>query len=546
MLTLFGYQITEKLYESQNSIVYRGYQEIQNQSVILKMLKQAYPSPEKIAWFKREYEITKNLNLRGVVEVYSFEHDQNCWVMVVEDFDGESLERLMPSLQFTLAEFLPLAIEIVDILAQVHQRHIIHKDINPSNIVLNPKTSQLKVIDFGISTILSRENSTLRNPNKLEGTLAYISPEQTGRMNRTVDYRTDFYSLGATFYQLLTGQLPFKTINAIELVHSHIAKQPNPPHELKPEIPQPLSEIVMKLMAKNVEDRYQSAYGLKVDLQECYRQWQSTGHITQFSLSQHDVSDKFQVTQKLYGRGEEINTLLACFERVSKGSSEMMLVSGYSGIGKSALVQEVYKPITRQQGYFIWGKFDQFQRDIPYYSLVQAFRSLAQQLLTETQAQIDTWREKLLAALHDNGQVIIDVIPEIELIIAPQPTVSDLAPTEAQNRFNRVFQNFIRVFTQSEHPLVIFLDDLQWADRASLQLIQLLMTAPESHYLFIIGAYRDNEVSEAHPLMLTLDEIYKAKGIVNHIHLTPLGLMQCQSVDCRHCQVFTGGDFTTS
>ncbi|MDJ0734541.1 MAG: AAA family ATPase [Nostocaceae cyanobacterium] len=519
-----GYKLIEKLCESQNSIIYRGYQQANNQSVILKILKQAYPPPEKIAWFKREYEITKNLNLRGVVDVYSLENQENCWVMVVEDFGGESLEKLLPNQGFSLAEFLFLAIEIVDILGHVHQMQIMHKDINPSNIVFNPKTSQIKLIDFGISTILSRETPCLRNPNQLEGTLAYISPEQTGRMNRVIDYRTDFYSLGATFYHLLTGQLPFEIVNVMELVHSHIAKQPHPPHELKPEIPQQISDIVMKLMAKNAEDRYQSAYGLKLDLQQCYRQWLSTGEISQFFLGQQDISDRFLVAQKLYGREKEIQALLAGCERVSQGSSEMMLVSGYSGIGKSTVVQEVYKPVTQQQGYFISGKFEQFQTDIPYYSLAQAFRSLVRQLLTESESQIAVWREKLLVALHENGQVIVDLIPEIELIIGSQPPMSELAPTEAQNRFNRVFLSFIQVFTQPENPLFLFLDDLQWADRASLKLIQLLMSAPDNHYLFVIGAYRDNEVNETHPLMLTLEEIYKAKVIVNHIHLTCLDL----------------------
>jgi serine/threonine protein kinase len=545
MPTILDYQVTDNLYESNNSIVYRGYRLTDNQSIVLKMLKQAYPPPEKIAWFKREYETTKNLNLTGVVDAYSLENHQNRWVMVLEDFGGESLEKLIQRKRFTLAEFLPLAIEVVDILAQVHQQHIMHKDINPSNIVLNLTTGQLKLIDFGISTVLSRENPTLRNPNRLEGTLAYISPEQTGRMNRGMDYRTDFYSLGVTFYKLLIGQLPFPTTDAMELVHAHIAKQPTPPYELQPEIPQSLSEIVMKLMAKNAEDRYQSAYGVKADLEECYRQWQSIGCIASFSLGQQDISDRFQIPQKLYGREEEIDTLLAGFERVSQGASELMLVAGYSGIGKTALVKEVYKPIARQRGYFISGKFDQLHRDIPYDSLVQAFRSLVGQLLTESEAQIFSWREKLLVALGENGQVIVDVIPELELIIGPQPVVSELAPTESQNRFNWVFQNFILVFTQASHPLVIFLDDLQWADRASLQLIQLLMTLSDSHHLFVIGAYRDNEVSEAHPLMLTLDEICKAKGGSKSYPLDSLKLTQHQSIDCRYCSLLTTGSSTT-
>ena len=524
MLSIPGYQITEKLYESSNSLVYRGYWQVNEQPVILKMLKDAHPSPEKIAWFKREYETTKSLNLAGVVNVYSLEHDHNCWLLVLEDFSGESLARLMQSRQFTLTEFFCIAIQSVEILGQVHQQHIVHKDINPSNIILNPKTGQLKLIDFGISTVLLRENTVIRNPNQLEGTLAYLSPEQTGRMNRGIDYRTDFYSLGASFYELLTGQLPFETTDAMELVHSHIAKQPVQPHEIKQEIPLPLSKIVMKLMAKNAENRYQSTYGLKVDLEECHRQWKQMGYIDPFPLGQYDVSDRFQIPQRLYGRVQETNTLLAGFERVSQGKSEVMVVAGYSGIGKSVLVQEIHKSITRQRGHFISGKFDQYQRDIPYASLVQAFRSLIEQLLIDNEEQIAIWKEKLLAALDINGQVIIDVIPELELIIGCQTAVPELGPIETQNRFNLMFQNFIRVFAQPERPLVLFLDDLQWADRASLQLVHLLMTTGNSNYLYVIGAYRDNEVSEAHPLRLTLDEIYQAGGIINYIYLTPLKL----------------------
>ncbi|MEG5038830.1 MULTISPECIES: AAA family ATPase [unclassified Microcoleus] len=541
LATFLSYQMTEKLHESANSIVYRGRRIEDKQPLILKMIKETYPLPEKIALFKREYEITQNFNLPGVVNAYSLENDQHRWVMVLEDFGAKSLDQLIQARQFTLTEFLSLAIQVVNILGQLHQQHVIHKHINPSNIILNQITGQLKLIDFGISTALSRENSTFRNPNFLEGTLAYISPEQTGRMNRDIDYRTDFYSLGVTFYELLTGQLPFPSQDALELVHCHIARQPTPLQEHKPDIPPALSEIVLKLMSKNAEDRYQSAYGLKADLDKCLQQWQAKGQIDPFPLRQQDVSDKFQIPQKLYGREREINTLLTAFDRVSQGTSETMLVSGYSGIGKSALVQEIYKPITRQRGYFISGKFDQFQRNIPYASLIQAFRSLVLQLLMESEADIATWREKLLAALGFNGQVIIEVIPEVELIVGLQPAIPELPPAEAQNRFNLVFQNFIKVFTRQEHPLVLFLDDLQWADGASLKLIDLLMTAADSEYLFLIGAYRDNEVSTVHPLMLTLDEIEKAKVTVNRISLSPLGLPDITELinDIFHCKPAT-------
>ncbi len=539
MLTISGYQITEQLHESANSLIYRARRLSDNQAVVLKILKQDYPPPEKIAWFKREYETTQNLNnIKGVVDVYGLESEQNRFFIILEYFGATSVDRLKLAGQMPLTDFLTLAISVTEILGQLHQRYLIHKDINPSNIILNTTTKQLKLIDFGISTVLSRENATFSNPNLLEGTLAYLSPEQTGRMNRAIDYRTDFYSLGVTFYELLTGQLPFPMPDALEVVHCHIARQPVPPHSLKSELPQVISDIVLKLMAKNAEERYQSSYGLKADLADCLRQWQTAEQIEPFPIGRSDVSDRFEIPQKLYGREAEIATLMAGAERVSQGATEMMLVAGYSGIGKSALVQEIYKPLTRQRGYFIAGKFDQFQRDIPYASLIQAFQSLMRQLLTESKAAIATWQEKLINALGPNGQVIIEVIPEVERIIGPQPPIPNLGPTEAQNRFNLVFQNFINVFTQPEHPLVMFLDDLQWADGASLKLIQLLMTTPDSHYLFLMGAYRDNEVSLGHPLMLTLDDIKKAKALVNTMTLSPLTLRHLTELmtDIFHCQ----------
>ena len=537
MITLLGYQILNLIYESPNSLVYRSIRERDKQAVILKVLKEDYPTSAELTRYKQEYEIIRSLNLAGVIRAEALEKYQNTLILVLEDFGGESLQILIPNQRFTIKKVLSLAIKIAEVLGELHAINIIHRDINPSNIVFNPETDQLKLIDFGLSTVLSRENTTFRNPNVLEGTLAYISPEQTGRMNRSLDYRTDFYSLGATFYELLTNQLPFDTTDAMELVHCHIAKQPVPPHELNSEIPKAISNIVMKLLAKTAEKRYQSAWGIKADLEECLFQLQSNGQVSDFPLGRHDISDKFQIPQKLYGREAEVETLLTAFERVSgqerlttdngqltTNKSEMMVVAGYSGIGKSVLVQEIYKPITQQRGYFISGKFDQFQRNIPYSAVVSAFSDLVQQLLTETEAQLSDWREKLLAAVGVNGQVVIDVIPEVELIIGKQPIVQKLAPAESQNRFNLVFQNFIRVFTQPEHSLVIFIDDLQWADTASLKLIKLLMTAPNSQCLFLIGAYRDNEVSAAHPLMLTVDEIQQSGGIVNQIFLAPLCL----------------------
>ena len=521
-----GYQVIAKIYESDNSLVYRAIRHQDTQPIILKILKEDYPTPSELTRYKQEYEITRSLNLDGVVKAYDLQRYQNSLVMLLEDFGGESLKLLMAQRQFTLEECLAIAIEIAAHLGGIHAANVIHKDINSSNIVYNPQTGQVKIIDFGISTILSRENPAIRNPDRLEGTLAYISPEQTGRMNRSVDYRTDFYSLGVTLYELLTHQLPFEVTDAMKLVHYHLAQQPVPPHLVKGQeaCPKAVSDLVMKLMSKTAEERYQSAWGLKADLETCLHQLQTCGQISQFPLARQDIYERFQIPQKLYGREKEVAQLLSTFERVSQGTAEMVLVSGHSGIGKSALVNEIHKPITRQRGYFISGKFDQFKRDIPYASLIQAFQELIRQLLSESEAQLEVWKKKLLAALGSNGQIIIDVIPEVELIIDQQPTIPQLGATESQNRFNLVFQKFIGVFTKKEHPLVIFLDDLQWTDLASLKLIERLMTDPDSQYLLMVGAYRDSEVSATHPLRLTLEEIHKAGTQIGYLTLQPLTL----------------------
>ncbi|MEG4233653.1 ATP-binding sensor histidine kinase [Microcoleus sp. Pol11C3] len=524
MINLAGYEITSQIHETNNSLVYRGLRKQDNQPIILKFLKQDYPMPASLVRYKQEYEITRNLNLESVPKTYSLERYQNSLVIIFEDCGGESLKLLLASQKLTLEDFLLIAIKITRALGQIHQHNIIHKDINPSNIIINSTTGVVQIIDFGISTVLTRENPTLKNPNVLEGTLSYISPEQTGRMNRAIDYRTDFYSLGVTFYELLGGQLPCDYSDAMELVHCHIAKQAVPPHKINPEIPKVVSDIVMKLLEKMAEARYQSAWGIIADLEECLEQLQATGTIVDFPIAQKDITDKFQIPQKLYGREREIETLLAAFERVSNGTTEIMLVSGYSGIGKSALVQEVYKPITKARGYFIAGKFDQFQRNIPYSAIVKAFQSLVKQLLTESETQLNSWKEKLLAAFGDNGQIIIDVIPDVELIVGKQPPVQELGATEAQNRFKLVFQKFIRVFGSIEHPLVIFLDDLQWADSATLKLLQVMMADEETKYLFLMGAYRDNEVSQTHPLIMTLEGLQNQGATINHITLTPLDI----------------------
>ncbi len=541
MKIILGNQIDSTLHEGAETIIYRGQRAIDESATILKVLKAEYPTLEAITRLKHEYQIRQNLNSKQIVKAISLETFDNRLGLILEDFGGESLGKLLERETLSLRVILNIAIQIVKALAYLHQNQIIHKDIKPSNIIINSQTKQVKLTDFGIATKLNKENPQFNNPNCVEGTLAYMSPEQTGRMNRTLDYRTDFYSLGITLYEMLTGQLPFHSSDPLEIVYSHIAIQAIPPHQINSDIPPAIAEVVMKLMAKNAEDRYQSASGLLADLEICLHQLETTGEIIDFIPRRLDVLSQLLIPQKLYGREEQVNELLAAFERVGAGSpesllpnqntekfahsqSELMLVSGYSGIGKSAVVNEVSKPITRSKGYFISGKFDQFKRNIPYASLIQAFNSLLRQLLTESAAAIETWRTKILTALGTNGKVIADVIPEVELIVGKQPEVLELGPIESQNRFNRVFKEFISVFTQKEHPLVIFLDDLQWADSATLKLMQTLITDPDRQCLLLIGAYRDNEVSPTHPLIQTVEEIEKTGTIVNNIVLQPLDL----------------------
>ncbi|MBD3887086.1 PAS domain S-box protein [Phormidium tenue FACHB-886] len=530
MITLPGVTIHSKIYESLASLVYRGIREQDNCAVIAKVLKQDYPSPQDLTRYRQEYEITRFLNIEGVVKAYSQQDYQRTLVLLLEDFGGESLECWMrQQLGFSpmpLPTFLRLAIAITDTLGKIHAAHVIHKDINPGNIVFNPRTGVVKIIDFGIATRFSRTNPTFKSLHLLEGTPAYLSPEQTGRMNRMLDYRTDFYSLGATFYELLTGQLPFPTRDLLELVHCHIARPPTPPHELNATIPQPVSNLILKLMAKNAEDRYQSAWGIKADLERCAQQLAEMGQINTISLGLQDVSEQFRIPQKLYGREAEIAALWVAFDRVAerKAVREMMLVSGYAGIGKTALVQELHKPITAKHGYFIWGKFDQFRRNIPYSAIIDALQKLVQQLLGEPNEQVEVWRSRLLNALGSNGQIIIDVIPEVEFIIGKPPLVPEVGATEAQNRFNLTFQRFVRVFCAKEHPLVIFLDDLQWIDAATLKFIELILLDEQTQSLFLIGAYRDNEVTPTHPLILTLESLRNQGAMLQDIILTALTL----------------------
>lgn len=529
-----GYKILEAVSESTQTVIYRALRLVDNTSVLLKTPKTRFPSPKELALLKYEYDLTTELTIEGVVQALGWIESVHRPVLILEDFGGYPLSQQYWPNDLDLTTFLHIAMRLAQILGDIHQRHIIHKSLTPQHILFNPKTDQFKITNFSLASQLAQESQAITDLRVLASSLTYVAPEQTGRMNRLVDYRTDFYALGVIFYELLTGQPPFLFDNPLQLVYAHIAKEPIPPATLRPNLPLPLSNLTLKLLAKMAEDRYQSGYGLSFDLSRCLDEWQATQTIVPFNLGQQDISGRFQIPQKLYGRESELQTLLAAVERAgaTPGPNQaqqagLLLVAGYSGVGKSALVKEVHKPLAwqEQHGYFITGKFDQFERNIPYGAVIQAFQDLVQQLLTEPEVEVQRWRNRLLQAVGPNAQVITEVIPNVELIIGQPPPVPTLPPAEAQNRFKLVFQHFIQIFSRPRQPLIIFLDDLQWADSATLDLLPLLVTNPHLSNLLVIGAYRDNEVHAAHPLLRTLVELEKTGAQVDRISLGPLDMV---------------------
>ncbi|WP_434685483.1 PAS domain S-box protein [Pseudanabaena minima] len=519
-LTIQGYRPEHQIYAGSRTIVYRGISIADRQPVVLKILRSDRPTHQDLLRLRNHYTIAQRLNSQGIAKPIGLENYGNGYVLVMPDEGYRSLSDYISGNPLDLTEVLAIAIQLATILDDLHHQCVIHKDINPSNILIEPITKQIKLTDFGLATLLPHQTQILVSTNILEGTLAYMAPCQTGRMNRGIDYRCDFYALGVTLFELLTGQLPFKSDDPLEIVHCHLAKPAPLVSELKPEIPEAIAQIVFKLMAKDAEARYQSALGLKHDLEVCLNQLNQTGSITEFTIGAKDLSDRFTIPEKLYGRESEVASLLATFDRVSAGNSELMLVAGSSGIGKTVVINEIQKPIVQKHGYFIKGKFEQYNRNIPFSAFVQAFRNLIGQLMSKSDHQLKVWRTKILDAVGENGQVIVEVIPELEGIIGSQPNVIELSGNAAQNRFNLVLQKFIQVFATPEHPLVMFLDDLQWADLSSLRLMQLLMQ--DARYLLMVGAYRDNEVSPVHPLMMTISEMIKTGVTVNTITLQAL------------------------
>ncbi|MER9235010.1 AAA family ATPase [Mesorhizobium sp. M0622] len=492
-------------------------------AVLVVQFAAEHPPPASLARLAHEYGLRDELDSSWAVRPLELGSERGRSVLVLEDPGGEPLDRLLGA-PMEVGRFLPLAIGIVVAVGKLHQRGLIHRDLKPANIVVNCPDGQVRLTGFGLASRLQRERQSLGPPETIAGTLAYMAPEQTGRMNRSVDSRSDLYSLGATLYQILTNHLLFAAADPMEWVHCHIASKPVPPGKRRKEIPGAISAIIMKLLAKTPEDRYQSAAGLEIDLRRCLAAWETERRIDAFPLGEHDTAGRLLIPEKLYGRADEVDALLAAFDRIVKGGApELVLVSGYSGIGKSSLVNELHRVLVQPRGLFASGKFDQYKRDIPYSTLVQAFQNIVRSILVKSDAELARWRDALLEAFGPNGRLMVDLIPELKFIIGEQPPVLELEPQQAQKRFQLVFRRLIGVFASPEHPLALFLDDLQWLDAATLDLLEDLLTRPDVRHLMLIGAYRDNEVDFAHPLMRKLEAIRKAGAMVQDIVLAPLG-----------------------
>ena len=545
-----NFKIIACIYDSNTTKIFRCIQKSDNLPVIVKMLNQEFPSNETIDNFQHEYRIARNLNFDGIIKMYALQQVNKRFIIVMEDFDAVSLQEIISHKQLPLKSALHVAISICTILGKVHEKSIVHKDINPGNILINRASNIVKLIDFGLASEIKTHNKKL-DSDKIQGTLSYMAPEQTGRMDRSVDYRSDYYAFGVSLYEMITGRLPFVTKDPLRLIHCHIAKSPLTPHNLNLDIPQSLSNIVMKLIAKNPEDRYQNMNGIKADLEQCLNQLKEKGSVSDFSIGQHDIPQHFQLPDKLYARDQECKTLLAICQRIFSNHpeshsvnneclSEMVMIKGEIGLGKTALV-EYFKNVCQQscpdnQIFFISGKNNRFSNNTPYSGLVSAFSELSRHILKMDEPQLLIWRQKLKSALGDNGQLIINVIPEIEWIIGEQPAIDNLSSKELQNRFEYVFHKFIMTFAEFDNPLIIFIDDLQWIDKASLKLIQLILTN-QSNVLLFIGAYRPGKLHDNHILFQTINDVKSQNITLTNISLHPLSHTHIKQLICDtfHC-----------
>jgi predicted ATPase/class 3 adenylate cyclase len=517
-----GFRVLEELASAETStLLYRGVRLADEMPVVLKILRNAYATALERASFQWEYDLLHNLSTPGVVHAHDLTSYEGCPVIVLQEVGDQSLADVLRVRPFALGEALECAVQLAGTLDQLHRAGTLHRGLSPSCVVFS-KTGQAILTDFSHATDHSGLRPAPRAVGLMAGRLAYMSPEQTGRINRSVDDRSDLYSLGVILYQMLTGVVPFPGNDPLALIYAHLATRPTPPIDANPAIPSVLSAIIVKLMAKNAEDRYQSALGLKADLEECLRQWRANGAVAFFQLGRRDLPRELRIPERLYGRERESADLMAAVDRAGLGVSELLLVSGPPGIGKTSLVNEVHRVLAQRRGSFISGKIDPLQRTVPYAALAQALRSKVEQVLTSSPSEVAIWRDRVLQALGPNAGVVSEVVPELKRILGEQAPAPSVTPRETQNQLHLAFRQFFQVLARPEEPLVLFLDDIQWADTALLGLMQSVLAIGEQS-LLVIGAYRENEVSSVHPLAQTVDEIRKEGVRVSEVRLKPLG-----------------------
>ncbi|MBS3758346.1 MAG: AAA family ATPase [Desulfobacterales bacterium] len=539
MESIQDYRIIDKIHERPGATCYRGQKTADSEPCFIELVNAAHATPSEIARFKYAYEKVTKLDSSGVFQTHEvFEH--NGYIAIVaEPFYGMPLyKRFTPGDMDTIT-FLKVAIDLSRTLGDIHSQGVTHLSITPETIFCDESGEVLKLHDFGAYGTISRIKEEIYDPWVIRHVLPYMAPEQTGRINQPVGYEADIYALGVVLYELLTGKPPFLSDDPIEIIHSHIARQPVAPAEKKPGVPAVLSDIVLKLIAKAVEDRYQSGYGVMVDFKKCAHQLEKNGKISGIELARQDGAVGFNKTGKLFGREAEINRLMMAFDRVAGGGNEVFLVSGRAGIGKSSLINEIQKPVVAKRAYFIVGKAEQYKRDIPYYPIIQAFKEFAHQVMCETDTQINALKNRILTAIGVNAGLLLHIIPELEPVIGKQPALTLLGPEESRRRFNFVFKEFVKKCASPENPLVIFVDDLQWADAASLEFLRMLAVEPGTSHLLIIGAYRDNAMDASHPLLSSIDKAEKDGAILNTLALSPLSAENVNQLvaDLMRCDV---------
>lgn len=505
-MVIEGFTGFVEIYNGHQSKIYKGYQQGSKNVVSIKIPTSEFPEPRQLSALAREYDVLSTLSGDGIPTPYNYYEIKNSAVMIREWIEGQSLREYQDNSIISTLGALEIAIELARILSLVHRQNFCHRDISPSNVIIGP-SGNVSLIDFCSSIEFPDRARNVVKPHSIEGSRPYMSPEQTGRMNCGLDYRTDFYSLGVLLYELFTGQLPFRTRDTNELIYNHIAVEPHPPYKVKPTIPCMVSTIILKLMSKSPSDRYQSAEGLHADLTRCLAELNRYGDIERFPLATHELNDRLVIPNKIYGRSKEIEILLEAFDNTTRGQGQLVFISGHSGIGKTSLVHELYKPLTAKGGYIISGKYDQLLRHQPYSALTHAISNLIHQIMSEGSDCIQSWKQIIKNYIGSNGSVLLDVLPELALLLGPQPKLTPLSTEAASTRFNTTLYNLFKALGNGDKPLVLFIDDMQWIDPPSLSLLEALARSLDRSKLMIIGAYRENEVLEHHPLMIAMPSL---------------------------------------